>query len=143
MKAKLFIGLLTVFFIFTAASCGDNNDELADKRDNLTEGDGAWHMTLYDDSSNQLDYVSHFTKDDSVSDKIYMSNFIANDNQAYGTLSGLLISVPEQNVGNSIVSASGTISSDYQTITWDITIDGDPYTATSVPGGITKDQIVQ
>jgi len=139
MKAKLFIGLLTVFFIFTAATCGDNNDELADKRDNLT---GSWHVTL-DDGSTQMDYQSDITKDDSVSDKIYMSNFIANNNEAYGTLSGLVISVPEQNVGNSIVSASGTISSDYETITWDVTIDGDPYTATSVPGGITKDQIVQ
>lgn len=139
MNAKIFIGLLAVFFLSFVGACTDNNAELTDKRDNLI---GSWHGVL-DDGESQLDYQSNISKDSTITDKIYMSNFIANNKSAYGTLSGLLISVPEQTVGNSIVSASGTVSSDYQTITWSIKIDGDSYTATYTPGGITKDMIVE
>lgn len=139
MKAKISIGLLAVFFLLFLGACGDNNAELTDKRDNLT---GSWHVVL-DDGESQMDYQSDITKDSSNTDKIYMSNFIANNHSAYGTLSGLAITVPQQTVGNSIVTATGNISSDYQTITWSVTIDGDSYTATFTPGGITKDMIVQ
>ncbi len=132
MKTKILIAALGVFLLFFSAMC-NNDDQLADKRENIT---GSWHCTL-DDGNDQQDYTVDITLGSGENDLI-LKNFIANSSNATGTMSGLTISVPEQQVGNSVVSASGTIASDYQTINWDITIDGTAYTAQYVPGGVTK-----
>ena len=134
MKLKYLFGVILVAVIAVASTCQADPNNVDDVRTNIAN---SWQCTL-DDGQVPEDFPVEITKDTAVDNKVYMSNFINNDANAYATMNGFNLTVPEQSVGNSIVSATGTVSSDYQKITWDITIDGDSYTAKFVPGGITK-----
>ncbi|MBN2893907.1 MAG: hypothetical protein JXL97_18710 [Bacteroidales bacterium] len=135
MKLKLFFGMLLVVFFSMAFSCEGDTDDVADKRDNII---GKWHATL-DDGQVPEDYEVEITKDDVDNVKIHLANIVNNDGSAYATLTGFNLTIPEQQVGNATVSGDGTISDTYAEITWTLTIDGDSYTSSFVPGGITKD----
>ncbi len=134
MKIKVFLGLLLVVFLSTAGSCKGDSNEVEDIRENIV---GKWHATL-DDGSVPEDFEVEITKDEGDKSKIYLSNFVNNGKSAYATLTGSNLTVPEQTVGNYTVSADGTISDNYQGITWSILIDGENFTSSFVPGGITK-----
>jgi hypothetical protein len=134
--------LFAVFVLLTFSltlGCQNDSDNVADKRDNI-EGD--WHMTL-DDGQVPVDYQVTISKDANSTTKIFMSNFVNNGSKAYATITGMNLTIPEQQVGNETVSGDGTISSDYNTITWNLTIDGDSYTGKMVPGGITKKELAR
>ncbi|MEA3451815.1 MAG: hypothetical protein U9Q83_07910 [Bacteroidota bacterium] len=135
MKLKYFLGIILVVVIAVASTCQADSNELDDKRTNIAD---KWHCTLDDGSQVPEDFEVEITKDATVDDKVYISNFINNETKAYATMTGFNLTVPEQIVGNATVSATGTVATDYQKITWDITINGDSYTAKFVPGGITK-----
>lgn len=135
MKLKFLLGAIVLVIVSLSTTCENDPSSLTDKRDNITDN---WHCTLDPTSQNPQDFGVTITKDDANETMIYLSNFVNNKNQAHATMTGLNITVAEQQVGNSVVSADGTVSSDYQSFDWTITIDGDVYTAKYVPGGITK-----
>lgn len=136
MKAKVFLSILFVIMISMAASCEGDSNKVDDNRDNIAS---SWHATL-DDGAVPEEYEVAITKDDIDETKVKLSNFVNNgeENVAYAILTGFNLTVPEQTVGNATVSGDGTVTSDYQSISWNITIDGDSYTMDFVPGGITK-----
>ncbi len=136
MKLKFLLGIVIITIIGLSNSCQNDPNDIADKRDNIV---GKWHCTL-DDSQVPSDYEVDITKDTADNTKIYLANFVSNGSPAYATMSGFNLTVPEQQVGNSVVSADGIVSKDYQSVTWTLKIDGDDYTAKMVPGGIAKKQ---
>ena len=139
MKFKHFIALAFIFFIIFAGACQNDPNDVSDKRDNII---GDWHMTL-DDGQVPVDYQVTITKDANDATKINLSNFVNNGSSAYATINGFELTMPQQQVGNSIVNGDGTIKSDYSSITWNLTIDGDVYTGSMSPGGITKDALAK
>ena len=139
MKFKHFFALIFIFAITFAGACQNDPNDVADKRDNIL---GDWHMTL-NDGQVDVDYQVTITKDADDATKINLSNFVNNGSSAYATITGFDLTVPQQQVGNSIVSGDGTIKSDYNSITWNLTIDGDVYTGTMSPGGITQDALAK
>lgn len=134
MKLKYLLGMLIAAFLLMSAGCQDDPDDVTDKRDNIV---GSWHCTLNDGNVPE-DYEIVISKDNSDLTKVYLSNFVNNGTQAVATITGFNLTVAQQQIGNSTVLADGVINTNYQEITWNITIDGDNYTATLVPGGITK-----
>lgn len=136
MNLRLIISAFLIAIISMAASCEGDTNELDDKRDNITH---SWHATLNGDVPEN--YEVKVTKDDTDETKLYLANFVNNgeENVAEATITGMQLTVAEQEVGNTTVSATGTISDDYQNISWTMTMDGDDFTCDFVPGGITKD----
>lgn len=133
MKTRLTL-LATLLFALFISSCKLDPADLDDKRDNITK---SWHAVL-SDGSVPNEYQIDITKDESQTDKIYFSNFINNSVKGYATISELSITVPKQSLGNSQVSGTGKIQSDYQRITFNLTIDDAAYTLTLTPGTISK-----
>ena len=136
MKLKFFLSVFLIVFISMASTCDNDSNEVTDKRDNI---DDKWAAELNDGGNIPENYVVTITKDATDENLIHLENFVNSDGaSAYATLTGFNLTVPEQTVGTQTVKADGTISSNYQEITWDVTIDGDSYTLNFVPGGITK-----
>ena len=133
MKTKVTL-LLTLFLSVLFSSCKLAPADLDDKRENITK---SWHAVL-SDGLVPNEYQTDITKDDSQTNKIYFSNFINNNVKGYATISELNITVPQQSLGNSQVSGTGKIQSDYQRITLNLTIDDAAYTLTLTPGTISK-----
>lgn len=135
MKLKVLLGAIVIVIVSLSSTCQNDTNVLTDKRDNITD---QWHCTLDPNAQVPQDFEVDITKDSINEKMIYISNFVNNGSQAHATMTGLNLTVAQQQVGNSLVSADGTVSSDYQSFDWTITIDGDVFTAKYVPGGVTK-----
>ncbi len=134
MKIKFYLGLFLSVFVLMSATCQDDPDDVTDKRDNIV---GSWHANIDDGAVNE-DYVVEISKDEADATKIKMTNFFNKGGVTVATITGYNLTVAEQSIEGYTVFADGTISESYQEITWNITIDGDVYTCSFVPGGITK-----
>jgi hypothetical protein len=99
---------------------------------------GTWHAVRDEGDGLQNDYQVEITENSQVDNGIIIHNFNNDGQDAYATVKDLEITVPEQKLGTSTVSATGIISQDFQRIDWNITIDGDHVTATFTPGTIAK-----
>ncbi len=133
MKTKLLLAALFISMITLSFECENDPTDVADKRDNIV---GSWVCQL-DDGITSYEVV--ISKNASDETKINIENFANNGSTAYATITSLNLTVPEQQVGNSIVSGDATISDNYQSISWSISQDGEDFTAQYTPGGITKD----
>jgi len=135
MKTRFFLVTLFIAFVTMSFECTNDPVEVDDARDNIV---GKWACALDDGSGVPYDYEIEISKDNSNDNQVFLSNFAFNGETATATLTGKNLTVAQQNVGSSSVFADGTISDNYQEITWTINIDGDDYTMSSIPGGITK-----
>ena len=133
MKLKFIVLAIMSAFVLMSNECQSDSDEVTDKRDELK---GDWTCTL--DGIPPDTYVVTISKNENDDKTIYLDNFVNNGNQAVGTMTGLNITVEEQQVGNVTVSGEGTVKDDYQSMTWTLKIDGEDYTASYSIGGITK-----
>lgn len=132
MKTTFLSSITLIFLVLFSAQCKNDPVEVADKRDNIA--DKSWFCDRSDGSS----FAIMILKDNTDKSKLHLTNFANNTDTAYATISQLTLTVPEQKVGNFTISASGVISDDYQSITWDMIIDDENFTAKCTPGGITK-----
>ncbi len=138
MKLRFVIFAFFATFVLMSADCQSDSDEVTDKRDELK---GDWTCTV--DGTPPDTYVVTISKEENDDKTIYLANFVNNGGKATGTIAGFNITVAEQQVGNVTVSGTGTIKDDYQSITWTLKIDGDDFTATYSPGGITKNALTR
>lgn len=134
MKLNLLFSVVLMVLLAFSFKCQQESSEVEDKRENI---DGDWAVEL-DDGSVPQNYEVVITIDEDTDNKIFLSNFVNNEDTAYATLTGSNLTVPQQKVGNFNVHADGTISDNFQEITWNINMDGEDYTAIFTPGGITK-----
>ncbi len=134
MKLNLLFSVFLMVLLSFSFKCQQESSEVEDKRENI---DGDWAVEL-DDGSVPQNYEVVITIDEDTDNKIFLSNFVNNEDTAYATLTGSNLTVPQQKVGNFNVHADGTISDNFQEITWTINMDGEDYTAIFTPGGITK-----
>ena len=111
MKKSLFFFLLVLIFsVFLINSCEDVSSEPfpIDDREKFL---GTWGVN---ESCVRLTYEVQITKDESVDNKVYLSNFAfpgEGHAPAYGYVNGNMITIPEQNYGEDwVVSGTGTLS---------------------------------
>lgn len=140
MKIRTIFAVLLVVIIAMSSQCENDPVVVDDIRDNI---EGKWACELDDGSGVPQDYQLEIIKDLDTDNKIYLQNFAYNGDTAVGTVTGNNITVAQQNVGSSSVFADGTISDNFQEITWTINIDGDDYTMVCTVGGITKNSFAK
>ena len=135
-KLKKILPLVAVVFAFVFWGCpGDLNDlNSLSSVDNIV---GTWHAVMYADDT-QSDYQVEITKSASADSVINISNFFNNNASAYAYVNDLEITLPRQDVGGEVISGTGTISSDFQTISWTVDTDQGQVTITMTPGTVTK-----
>lgn len=113
MKKSVFIILsLCVSIVFLINSCEDTTTDPigSDARDKFI---GTWNV---EESCVRLTYQVQITKDQSLDNKVYVSNFAfpgEGYDPAYGFVEGSEITIPEQNYGEDwIISGTGTMMND-------------------------------
>lgn len=121
MKKFSFILLALIgLTVLLVNSCDEVTDTLlTDDRDKFL---GTWNV---EESCVRLNYTVQITKDPSVENKVYVSNFAypgTGYDPAYGFVNGSVITLPEQDYGeNWVISGTGTLNSDNM-IHWEYTL---------------------
>ncbi len=135
-KLKKILPLAAVVFAFVFWGCpGDLNDlNSLSSVDNIV---GTWHAVM-DVDGTQSDYQVEITKSATADSVINISNFFNNSASAYAYVNDLEITLPQQDVGGEIISGTGTISADYQTISWTVDTEQGQVIITMTPGTVTK-----
>ncbi len=136
MKKIAFISAVLLISSMLFYSCQQDLGDLnrASAIENII---GTWHV-VRDEGDLQVDYQVEITENTQVDNGIIIHNFNNDGNDAHATVKDMEITLPEQKLGTSTVSATGIISQDFQRIDWNITVDGDHVTATFTPGTVAK-----
>ena len=137
MKKLIFaIGILGLFVL---SSCNPDLNDL-DAVSTIDNIKGKWHAVRYDGDVN-TEYEVEITADPDNANGILITNFFNNGETANANVVGKTISVPAQDLGGYQVEGTGTISDDYQKISWQLTVDGENVSMDFTPGTVTKFQL--
>ncbi len=139
MKIKhTFIALFTLVFAFIFWGCpGDLNDlNSVSVADNIA---GTWHAVRDGE-----DYEVTITKSAESDTIINLGNFFNNGETAvaYVNNSTLELTLPPQNLGSFSIEGTGQVASDFQSISWNVVVDGDNVAITMTPGTIAKKRLI-
>jgi hypothetical protein len=133
-KAKL-IAFAAIFLVGLFGCQADLNDlNSVSVVDNII---GTWHAVRYEGDIT-TDYQVEIAKSSVADSVIEISNFFNNDATAKAYVNNLEIVLPQQVVGGVNIQGTGTISDDYQKISWTVTADGSTVTIIMSPGTVTK-----
>ena len=137
MKKLIFaIGILGLFVL---SSCNPDLNDL-DAVSTIDNIKGKWRAKRYDGDVITI-YEVEITADPDNANGILITNFFNNGETANANVVGKTISVPSQDLGGYQVEGTGTISDDYQKISWQLTVDGENVSMDFTPGTVTKFQL--
>ncbi len=136
MKRKILFAVVLFIGLLGFISCNDTND--LNSVSAIKNIEGNWNCVLDEGDGTTEYYKVTITADPNNANGIIISNFFNNGASAHATVNQLHIDLPKQQLGDYTVEGSGNISSDYQRIEWDYTVDGSAVHATFTPGGVAK-----
>ncbi len=136
MKKLVFAPFIAILFAIIFSGCPGDLNDLNDVS-SIENIIGTWTVNR-DEGGIQSTYQVEINKSSNSDSTIVISNFFNNGNSAYAYVKELEITMPLQNVGDNKIQGTATISSDYQRIVWNLTVDGDNVTLTMTPGTVAK-----
>jgi hypothetical protein len=122
MKAVNSIGLvISLFFLLSSCELLENTDDLS-----VAERlEGRWNVdeSPIDFKSTKDAYYVYIDIYEVDQNTIAIDGFLNLDGVVYATISGMTLSLAEQEIDGWLVQGSGDISSNYETITWQYSVD--------------------
>jgi len=121
---KLFkIQILIVLLALPLMSCENEIIPPASEKEIITEISRTWSCNMTEDGNPYTGFDITITSDVNDDTKIIIANFHKSGESVIGYVSrDLIISIPEQQIGNQLFEGGGEISNDYSRIDWDYTI---------------------
>lgn len=107
----------------TVISCDDslNNPVDGDVRSKI---EGTWHVEENSQVFSKTSYLAEISKHQYDSTRIYIDNIYNVDSYAEAIVNGRTLTIPDQTMqGGFRIYGTGTISKDYNQITWQYTVD--------------------
>lgn len=130
MKKGFILSGFAFLIIFMVTSCELLDDITPGDTNVIDEIEGQWKVDEINDlksTKTEDNYYVYISPDPNDTTKVLISNFfhLGNNVEASGKVSGSKITLARQSLPGDfiILSGSGTISSNYKTITWSYTVD--------------------
>ncbi len=115
--------ILLIFFALPMMSCDNEIIPPASEQEIISNISKTWSCEMIEDGSSYGGFEIIITNNTSEDAKINISNFHKTGETIYAIVSkDLVITIPEQQVGNQIFKGDGDISNDYSRITWNYKI---------------------
>jgi hypothetical protein len=119
----IFLAGFLVTLILPSCELDDFNSGTNDDRDKITD---TWKCEENSSiSGSRPPYSSEITKSNVDSFTVFIYNFyqLGNNESVYATLENRIIDIPEQSIDQHIVSGSGRVASDYESIVFTYKVD--------------------
>ena len=115
--------ILLTLFAFLMMSCDNEVVPPASEQEIISNISKTWSCEMTEDGSPYNGFEIIITNNISEDARVNISNFHNTDEIIYAIVSkDLVITIPEQQIGNQIFEGDGDISNDYSRITWNYKI---------------------
>lgn len=116
--------LLIILFAIPLMACENEIIPPASEQEIIENISKTWSCDMIEDGSEYGGYEITITNNTSEEAKINISNFHKTNETIYAYVSkDLVITIPEQDVGNQTFKGEGDVSNDYTRISWNYTIE--------------------